>query len=200
MAEPSRALSALAALLRDEGSVISPHVSEPAAEPLLGALAAAGPRTQADAGEYAFVVEAVREGYELHYGCGRVVSGADRDLELLAGDYLYALGLERLAALGDLSAVRELSDLISLAARIHDRGESPERLAAESAALWMASVTAIATGSKDAYEQAKAALARGAEDAAASLRESAEQGASAGGFTEALGEASAQLDLRPQVG
>ena len=46
--------------------------------------------------------------------------GADADLRLLAGDYLYALGLERLAALGDLEAVRELSDLISLSAQVHD--------------------------------------------------------------------------------
>ena len=43
------------------------------------------------------MVEAVREGYLLHYGDGRVVRGADPDLALLAGDYLYALGLERLA-------------------------------------------------------------------------------------------------------
>ena len=46
--------------------------------------------------------------------------GADADLALLAGDYLYALGLERLAALGDLEAVRELSDLISLSAQLND--------------------------------------------------------------------------------
>jgi hypothetical protein len=31
---------------------------------------------------------------------------ADPDLALLAGDYLYALGLERLAALADLEAIR----------------------------------------------------------------------------------------------
>ena len=43
------------------------------------------------------MVEAVREGYLLHYGGAAVVAGADPDLELLAGDYLYALGLERLA-------------------------------------------------------------------------------------------------------
>jgi hypothetical protein len=200
MAEPAEALSALASLLRDEGSVISPHVSEPQTEPLLGKLAAAGPRTRANGGEYAFVVEAVREGYELHYGRGRVVTGADRDLELLAGDYLYALGLERLAAVGDLAAVRELSDLISLAARVHDRGESPDRLAAESAALWVAAVTAIAAGPEGAHEQAKVALEEGAEAAAEDLRAAAERAAAAGGFTQALGEAAAQLDSRPQVG
>ncbi len=48
-----------------------------------------------------------------------MVDGADDDLALLAGDYLYARGLERLAALGDLEAVRELSDLISLVAQLH---------------------------------------------------------------------------------
>ena len=51
------------------------------------------------------MIEAVREGYLLHYGEPRIVVGADTDLALLAGDYLYALGLERLAALGDLEAV-----------------------------------------------------------------------------------------------
>ena len=92
------------ASLRADDSVISPHVAEPAADrPALGLLAAAGPRTAVAPGEYALVVEAVREGYLLHYGRrDRVVRGADADLALLAGDYLYALGLERLAALGDL--------------------------------------------------------------------------------------------------
>jgi hypothetical protein len=200
MTDPGDALSALAGLLRDEGSVISPHVAEPSKPPLLGALAAAGPRTSAAAGEYAFVVEAVREGYELHYGQPRVVDGADRDLELLAGDYLYALGLERLAALGDLESVHELSDLISLAARVHDRDDSPERVASASAALWLGAVTAIAGGTGVAHEHAKAALQAGADDAEASLRAGADQVAAKGGFTEALGEAAAGLDSRPQLG
>jgi hypothetical protein len=200
MTDPAEALSALATLLREEGSVISPHVAEPDVRPVLGVLAAAGPRTQAAASEYAFVVEAVREGYELHYGEPRVVLSAEPDLELLAGDYLYALGLERLAALGDLESVCELSDLISLAARIHDRGELPERVAAESAALWLAAVAAIAGGTEVAHEHAKAALRADAEDAVASLRAGAEQVAAAGGFTEALGEAAAGLDCGPQLG
>ena len=199
-AAPGDALSALASLLREEGSVISPHVADPGTRPVLGLLAAAGPRTAANAGEYAFIVEAVREGYELHYGEGRVIAGADRDLELLAGDYLYAVGLERLAALGDLEAVRELSDLISLAARVHDRGEPAERVAAESAAVWIAAATAIAGGAADAHESAKAALAAGVESAAESLRGAAERAAAQGGFTQALGEASAGLDSRSSVG
>ena len=200
MADPDAALDALASLLRGEGSVISPHVADPDAAPVLGSLAAAGPRTSGEPGEYAFVVEAVREGYELHYGRPRVVAGADRDLELLAGDYLYALGLERLAALGDLDSVRELSDLISLAARVHDRAGSAERAVTESDGLWLAAVSAIATGAKPAHQQAKAALQAGGHDAAAALRAAAEQAAAEGGFTQALGEAAAHLDSLPQVG
>ena len=82
--------------------MIAPHVREPSAEPALGRLAAAGPRAAAAPGEYALLVEAIREGYLLHYGEPRLLDGADPDLVLLAGDYLYALGLERLAALGDV--------------------------------------------------------------------------------------------------
>jgi hypothetical protein len=200
MTEPAGALDALAKLLRDEGSVISPHVIEPSHPPVLGVLAAAGERAGGHQGEYAFVVEAVREGYELHYGEPRVVVSVDRDLELLAGDYLYALGLERLAALGDLDSVRELSDLISLAARLHDRHNPSERVAAESAALWLSAVTAIAIGPETAHEHGKAALQAGEETAAAELRAAAQTAAAQAGFTQALDEAAAQLDFRPRVG
>jgi hypothetical protein len=67
----------------------------------------------------AFVLEAVREGYELHYGEPRAFAGMDEDLRLLAGDALYALGLARLAEQGDLAAVAELADLISACAQAH---------------------------------------------------------------------------------
>lgn len=73
-------------------------------------------------GHRAFVIEAIREGYLLHYGEPRVFTGMDQDLRLLAGDTLYALGLERLARVGDLEAVVELSDLISLCARAEAEG------------------------------------------------------------------------------
>jgi hypothetical protein len=70
----------------------------------------------------AFVLEAVYEGYLMHYGTPRAFAGMDDDLRLLAGDSLYALGLERLAEAGDLEAVAELSDLISGSARAHAEG------------------------------------------------------------------------------
>jgi hypothetical protein len=143
----------LSELLRREDTPIAPHVIEPTEEPVFGPLAAAGPRAAADPEEYALVVEAVREGYLLHYGEPRLLAGHDANLALLAGDYLYALGIERLAALGDTAAVRELADLISLAAQLHAEGRSdaaPE--------LWRAAATAVGDGGSEAHEAAKRAL------------------------------------------
>ena len=109
------ALQALADQLRAEDTPISPHVVDPAAPPNLGELAGGG--------EYALVIEAVREGYLLHYEQPRLLAGHDPDLALLAGDYLYALGLDRLAALGDTRAVALLADLISECARRQAEGD-----------------------------------------------------------------------------
>jgi len=165
MSSPEAALAALAGQLRKDESVISPQVTDPGeAQPALGLLAAAGPRAAEAPGEYALVVESVREGYLLHYGEPRVVLGADADLALLAGDYLYALGLERLAALGDLDAIRELSDLISLSAQLHDSQGGGQA----ANALWLASVTAVATGAAPGHEEGKSAL-RAADPAAAAM-------------------------------
>lgn len=178
---------------------MSPHVGAPAAEPILGALAAAGPRTTGAASEYALVVEAVREGYLLHYdsASARVVEGVDADLALLAGDYLYAVGLERLATIGDLEAVRELSDLLSLAAQLHDGTRAPGRLALEAPALWLGSASAIAGDGGEAHEQAKGELRDGAPTAAVALWAAAQATASSGGFGEQLDDAAAGLDFRP---
>jgi hypothetical protein len=118
------ALRRLAAQLREEETPISPHVVDPPSAPALGMLAAAGPRSAADPAEYALVVEAVYEGYLLHYGEPRLLAGHDLDLALLAGDYLYAVGLDRLAALGDQRAVAILSDLISRCAQLQTEGDT----------------------------------------------------------------------------
>ncbi len=123
MSDPAAALQALAEQLRGEDTPIAPLVIDPPARAELGLLAAAGQRTAAHAGEYALVVEAVHEGYLLHYGEPRLLAGHDPDLALLAGDYLYALGLDRLAALGDERAVAILSDLISRCAQLHAEGD-----------------------------------------------------------------------------
>lgn len=123
MNAPADALRDLAARLRAEDTPISPHVVDPAGPPALGLLAAAGPRAAGDPATYALVVEAVHEGYLLHYGEPRLLAGHDSDLALLAGDYLYALGLDRLAALGDTEAVGILSELIARCAQLHTEAE-----------------------------------------------------------------------------
>jgi hypothetical protein len=114
-----------------------------AADPALAAYAVPdpGPARFGDAGLEAdrrFVLEAVYEGYLLHYATPRVFAAMDDDLRLLAGDALYALGLSRLAEAGDLPAVAELSSLISDSARVHAEGRAD---AAE--ALWDASARAL---------------------------------------------------------
>ena len=87
-----------------------------------------------------FVLEAVFEGYLMHYGEPRAFTGMDPDLRLLAGDALYALGLSRLAETGDLEAVAILSDLISGSAQAEAEGR-PE----DAEALWRASSGALAS-------------------------------------------------------
>ena len=86
-----------------------------------------------------FVLEAVYEGYLMHYGEPRAFHGMDADLRLLAGDALYALGLSRLADRGDLEAVAELADLISLTARAHAEGR-PE----DAEAAWLSTARRLA--------------------------------------------------------
>ena len=86
----------------------------------------------------AFVLEAVREGYLLHYGEPRAFDGMDDDLRLLGGDSLYALGLARLAEAGDLEAVAELADLIAGCAQAESEGRPTDD-------LWHASARALAS-------------------------------------------------------
>jgi hypothetical protein len=97
------------------------------------------PRFEQELGERLFVLEAVYEGYLLHYGAPRLFEEMDGDLRLLAGDALYALGLARLAESGDLPAVAELSDLISRSAKAHAEGRG-----AQVEALWDASAALLA--------------------------------------------------------
>jgi hypothetical protein len=113
-----------------------------AADPALAPYAAREPgpgRFGEVSGTRGFVLEAVYEGYLMHYGEPRAFVGMDADLRLLAGDALYALGLSRLAETGDLEAVAALSDLISRSARAHAEGR-PE----EAEALWEASAESLA--------------------------------------------------------
>lgn len=100
-----------------------------------------------------FVFEAVYEAFQLHYGEPRAFAGMDADLRLLAGDAIYALALERLADGGDLAAISELADLISLAAVAHAEGQLG--LVRH---LWEASADALSPsggpGARSRYESA----------------------------------------------
>jgi hypothetical protein len=176
-ADPADALRFLAEMLRGERSELSAHVIEPAGEPALGLLAAAGPRASASPGDYSALVEAIREGYLLHYGTPRLLAPADPNQALLAGDYLYALGLERLANLADTEAVAELSDLISLSAQAHAAADGPAPYAPP---LWLASVAAVAAGAGPGHAEAKAAARAGAPEAPEMLWQSARDAAAAG--------------------
>ena len=126
-------------------------------------VAAAGPRARGQEREYELLLEMILEGYRLHYDEPLVVRPDDVDLALLLGDQLYALGLSRLAALGDLDAVDELADVISLVAQAH--AASDRELAQ---AVWEAGAVSVGWGSSEAHEDAKAqarAQATGAADA-----------------------------------
>lgn len=128
--------------------------------------AARGPRAAGRQAEYELLLEMILEGSLLHYGRPRVVVTDDRDLALLLGDQLYALGLSRLAELGDLEAVSELADVISLL--------SQAQLARDTAlagAIWDAGAVAVGWGATPEYEAAKALARGGGAGAGAALVE-----------------------------
>ena len=191
------ALGTLAAELRQD-PVLAEHVRDSDAPPSLGALAARGPRAAENPSAYALVVESVREGYLLHYGEPRLLAEADSDLRLLAGDYLYALGLERLAALGDLEAVQ--------GARRPDQplGPGPRRrrgggpAAPTAQALWLASIVAVGAGAGAALAAAKAALRGGEARGPPAARRVAGDGATRGGMRDALTAAADSIGFAPQ--
>jgi hypothetical protein len=195
MASTGTSLASLAALLRDGENVISPHVIDSEEEPALGALAAAGPRAAEAPEEYLLLVEAIREGYLLHYERPRVIQGADSDLRLLAGDYLYALGLSRLAALGDLPAVRQLADVIALSAQAHAGAEPPPGELPE--AIWALGALGVAGGPWPEGEAAKQALRAERPGAVAEALEAASRRASELGI--ALGAQHALIAFKRYV-
>lgn len=168
-------LGALREALLDQGGTIAESLDPPsdmagagtagaaAADVGAGApqLAAGGPRARGRERDYELLLEMILEGSLLHYGAPRLVRRADPDLALLLGDQLYALGLARLAELGDLDAVAELADLISLVAQA--RAASDRALAD---AIWQAGAAAIGWGTTPAHTAAKT-LARAGDARAA---------------------------------
>jgi hypothetical protein len=165
-------LERLRELLLAEGGLMASLV-EPGSEGLVAQtqsfgpaqLAASGPRASGHGPDYELLMETIYEGYLLHYGASRIVRPREEDLGLLAGDRLYALGLARLVELGDIEAVAELADVITLSA-LARAGATPEL----AEAVWMAGAHAVGWGGSAGYEDAKALLRIGSPEGLEALR------------------------------
>lgn len=120
--------------LRDRGDWADEPVFSPLGEP-----------------RFALAVESIYEGYLLHHGRPRLFLPEDFDQAVLLGDYLYAHGLVRLASLGDVGAVADLAELISLCSQL--RAES----APGDGAVW-AATTAFLGDRTGVLERGRAAL------------------------------------------
>jgi hypothetical protein len=106
--------------------------------------------------QFAIGVETIYEGYLVHYGRPRLFAPADEDAALLLGDYLYAHGLVRIAATGDVAAVGDLAELISLCAQARADGRDGDGVA------WAASAALLGEG---LLHDARAALRDSADPA-----------------------------------
>jgi hypothetical protein len=102
-------------------------------------------------GRYAVGLESIYEGYLLHYGRGRLFAPPDSDTAVLLGDYLYAHGLVRVAAHGQVAVVADLAELVSICA--HLRAEEREG----DGAAWAGTVALLGAGDPR-LETARAAL------------------------------------------
>jgi hypothetical protein len=151
-----------------EALVSEAELSERGFGPGAPQLASVGPRASGHEAQYELLLEMIREGSLLHYGEPRVVRPADPDLALLLGDQLYALGLTQLAGLGDLDAVGELGDAISLLAQAQAAGD-PEL----AEAVWSAGAAAIGWGGSEQLQNAKEMARSGSPGAAEALRAAA---------------------------
>lgn len=102
-------------------------------------------------GRFALGLETIYEGYLAHYGSPRLLEPADDDAALVLGDYFYAQGLARIAALGVVEAVGDLAALISLCAqaRADRRGGDGVAWAATAALMGQGRLEAARTALRD---------------------------------------------------
>ena len=117
----------------------------PAVSPVFSELAPPG---------LALGIETIYEGYLAHYGRSRLFAPADDDVALLLGDYLYAHGLVRIAETGNVAAVADLAELISLCAQVRADGRPGD------GAAWAATCATLGQG---ALETARDALRLGGD-------------------------------------
>jgi hypothetical protein len=162
--------------VREEGS--------PSGRELFGPLVVACERGRRDPREYGLLVESICEGYLLHYWQGRLLRPKDADLRLLAGDFLYAFGVSRLAALGDLEAVSELADLIALCARIHSSSATQADAASLAAGAWCVCALGVGGGSWPEGEDVKSRLREVRDDGDEALEAAARRGRELGTSSE----------------
>jgi hypothetical protein len=174
-------LERLRALLIEEGGLIGGLVCESPGEKTarsggsigIGMLrslgpaqtAARGPRADGNRAEYELLVETIYEGYLLHYHAPRVVRPPEQDLGLLVGDRLYALGLAKLVKLGDVEAVAELADVITLSS-LAQAADNPDL----AQAVWMAGSHAVAWGASPEHSRAKALTRAASPEALEAMR------------------------------
>jgi hypothetical protein len=93
--------------------------------------------------ELALGLETVYEGYLVHYGRSRLFAQSDADTSLLLGDYLYAHGLVRVAATGNVTAVADLAELISLCSQVRAEARDGD------GAAWAATAARLGDGGLD---------------------------------------------------
>jgi hypothetical protein len=93
-------------------------------------------------------LETIYEGYLLHYGRSRLFAPTDGDIALLLGDTLLAHGLVRIAELGDVVAVGDLAQLLSLCAQARAAQRDGE------ASAWAATAAHLGRGGIDAARDA----------------------------------------------
>jgi hypothetical protein len=90
--------------------------------------------------EHGLALETIYEGYLVHYGRSRLFAAPDGETALLLGDYLYAHGLVRVAESGDVTAVADLAELISLCAQARAAGRDGD------GAAWAATASMLGRG------------------------------------------------------
>lgn len=126
---------------------------------------------------YRLALEFIFEGYLLHHGASRLFGAGTEELDLLAGDYMYARGLGSIAELGDLDCIRMLADLITVCSQVHCEG-LPR---VQALAAWTAVTLALArhaAGGGDAQPREAGAPGRAAM-AVAAMKRSFQEGSPA---------------------
>lgn len=89
----------------------------------------------------AFAAEAVLEGFLCHHARSRLFDLPDPDMALLAGDLLYALGLDAVGRRGDIRSVELLAGLIARSSTLLAEGREDELVT-----LWAATSAALGAG------------------------------------------------------